>query len=122
MPPAPIVYHECAQEFSLNCTAEGLPPPSITWVWSSNNGMEREFPEGFTDDNGRQVNVSNTLHAAINRVDSVFYINSTVDDSCADYTAICRASNYLGGGSKLSESELLHSECIMFATEAQVSK
>ena len=105
VPPSPVlVYHGCALEFSLTCSAEGLPLPSITWMW---NDMEREFSEGFTDDNGKLVNVSNTLHATMNRVDSVFYINSTVGALCAEYyTAICRASNYLGGGSKLSESEL----------------
>ncbi len=108
VPPVMTVYQACSDPLSLNCSAEGLPLPRFTWIWTPNNGSKREFFLGFTDVDGRRFIVSSTPHATLNRVDSVFLITSMTDDeTCMEYTVTCRADNYLGGQSELSYSELI---------------
>ncbi len=75
---------------SLSCTAIGVPSPDITWIRSGDS--EREFLEGLTSDNGRDITVTNTPSGMM--VESTFTISSTVVLDATSY--ICMASNTLG--------------------------
>ena len=89
---------------SLNCTAEGLPAPTITWVRTLGNGSEREYSDPGTPLGGGRLltitttNTSSMPDAMI--VQSVFRIEPTAIQDTANYT--CRASNSVGNATSSS--------------------
>ena len=93
---------------SLNCTADGFPLPSISWVRTLSNGSETEFSMGSTEVDGRNFTVSSTPNAMMSMVESVFMISSTVVLDTANYS--CRASNTVGPTTSSASSVSIYGE------------
>ena len=80
-------------ELSLNCTADGLPLPSISWVETLSDGTEIEYTMASTDVDGRIFTISSTSISSM-LVQSVFTISSSVVLDTSNYS--CRATNEVG--------------------------
>ena len=94
VPPVSSVLLFSPSPLSLNCTADGSPLPTITWIRTLSDGSQTEFSMDSTDVGGRSFDITTTPTSSSTTVESVFTTASTVVLDTGDYS--CRANNSIG--------------------------
>ena len=92
MSPSNVIQLLSPEQLSLNCSVEGFPLPTITWIRTHTDGLMTEFHVGETRDGETSITVNNAILNST--VFSSFFIHSTHATDTANYT--CIATNEAG--------------------------